>query len=134
MCKDTKNTLFKCSFSLFFSTKHCFCLFSCKIMEKYAIFVSVCSVLHIIYIILHNHLTLSFFLKTPQTHVRFTKALPSLFLRTKVGAKSVQSRWGRGGASSLVRRKSGGRANFQTQRRKDAKTLSLIFLNTDRTD
>ena len=76
-----------------------------------------------------------FLLKVPQICVRSTKALPSLFLRTKVGAKSVQSRWGRGGASSLVRRMSGGRAEKgRTFKRKDAKTLSLIFLNTDRTD
>ncbi len=44
----------------------------------------------------------------PRIFLRSSSYVPSLFLRTKVGAKSVQSRWGMGVSSSLVRRKSEG--------------------------
>ena len=40
----------------------------------------------------------------PRIFLRSSSYVPSLFLRTKVGAKSVQSRWGMGVSSSLVRR------------------------------
>ena len=45
--------------------------------------------------------------------IRCRSVVSPLFLRTKVGAKSVQSRWGSGGSSSLVRRKSEGLTNYQ---------------------
>ena len=72
----------------------------------------------------HKHRRCVFLEGIPQTYVRFTIVLPSLFLRTKVGAKSVRE---------------GKNSEFGTEGERKKSDLSNAepqspFLNTDRTD
>ena len=61
-------------------------------------------------------------------HHRCSSALPPMILRTKVGAKSVQSRWRSEGSSSLVRRIIGGKDKYHPYKN----TLATPFFTEKR--